>query len=193
MSPGNVAAGASCHTAAVRLAVAAAASLLLTVPAAAADVHPRALALQQADVPSGFELDRAKTGVRSNAAELRRSPELQPLFKRVRRVTGYSAEFRKGSSFISSRVDVVERPAGARLLLAWYDREVRKGSVGGLRRARGGIGAESWLFWEESAKLTLVAWRYKRVFAAVLGTDLTKEQTLGLARAQQRRIAAATE
>ena len=175
----------------MRVAVVALAALLVTVPAAAQDVHPRTLALQLTDVPSGFELDREKTGVRSNASELRKYPELAGLFTRVGRVTGYSAEFRRGSAFIGSRVDLLRRPAGARALLDWYDREIRKGGVGGLKRARGGVGAESWVFWEESTKLTLVAWRYKRVFAAVLGTDLTKEQTLGLARAQQRRIVAA--
>jgi hypothetical protein len=181
------------HTTSMRLAAAALLVLAAAVPAAAADVHPRTLALRQADVPSGFEVDREKTGVRSNASELRKYPELAGLFTKVGRVTGYSAEFRRGSAFIGSRADLVRRPAGARALLDWYDREIRKGGVGGLKRARGGVGAESWLFWEESTKLTLVAWRYQRVFAAVLGTDLTKEQTLGLARAQQRRIAAALD
>ena len=177
----------------MRVAVVVLAGMLVTVPAAAQDIHPRTLGLQLADVPSGFEVDREKTGVRSNASELRKYPELAGLFTRVGRVTGYSAEFRRGSAFIGSRADLVRRPAGARALLDWYDREIRKGGIGGLERARGGVGAESWLFREESTKLTLVAWRYKRVFAAVLGTDLTKEQTLRLARAQQRRIAAALD
>jgi hypothetical protein len=175
----------------MRVAVVVLAGLLVTVPAAAQGLHPRTLALQLADVPSGFELDRERTGVRSNARELRKYPELAGLFTKVGRVTGYSAEFRRGSAFIGSRADLVRRSAGARVLLDWYDREIRKGGVRGLERTRGGVGSESWLFWEPSTKLTLVAWRYKRVFAAVLGTDLTKEQTLGLARAQQRRIAAA--
>lgn len=177
------------HTRVMRRAAAALLVLVAAVPAAAADVHPRALALRLADVPPGFEVDREKTGVRSNASELRRYPGLAGLFTRVGRVTGYSAEFRRGSAFIGSRVDLVRRSAGARVLLDWYDREIRKGGVRGLERTRGGIGSESWLFWEPSTKLTLVAWRYKRVFAAVLGTDLSREQTLGLARAQQRRIA----
>jgi hypothetical protein len=175
----------------MRVAVAGLAVLLVAVPAAAADVHPRALALALTDVPSGFEVDRARTGIRSNASEVRKYPDLAELFERVDRVTGYSIEFRKGSAFIGSRADLVRRPVGARILLAWYDREIRKGGVGGLRRSRAGVGSESWVFWEETSKLTLVAWRYRRVFAAVLGTDLTKEQTLALARAQQRRIAAA--
>lgn len=175
----------------MRLAVAALLAVIVAVPATAADVHPRSFALQQADVPSGFKIDRAKTGVRSNASELRQNPELAALFARVGRVTGYSAEFRRGSAFIGSRVDLVRGPAGARVLLAWYDREVRKSGVLALQRSRARVGAESWVFWEPSTKLTLVAWRYKRVFAGVLGTDLTKEQTLALARAQQRRIAVA--
>lgn len=178
------------HTTAMRLAAAAALALVAALPAVAADVHPRSLSLQEADCPSGFEVDRDETGIRSNASEVREHPELAPLYRRVERVSGYSAEFRRGSSFIGSRVDLVRRPAGARILLDWYDREIRKGGVGGLRRTRGGVGAESWLYWAEKARLTLVAWRYKRVFAAVLGTDLTKDGTLRLARAQQRRIAA---
>ena len=180
-----------CDTRAVRLALVAFASLLVATTATAADVHPRRLALQMADLPQGFVLDRDDSGVRTNALELREHPELAQLFDRCERVTGYSAEFRKGNSFVGSRADLVERPEGARLLLDWYDREVRKGGVAGLRRTRGGVGSASWLYWQESAKLTLVAWRYRRVFAAVLGTDLTREQTLALARAQQRRIAAA--
>lgn len=181
------------HAATARLAAAAAAlaSLIAALPAAAADVYPRALALHLADVPSGFTLDRARSGVRSNASEVSRHPELATLFARAGRVTGYSAEFRRGSAFIGSRADLLLRPQGARVLLAWYDREVRKGGVRGLERSRARVGAESWLFWEPTSELALVAWRFRRVFAAVLGTDLTKEQTLALARAQQRRIAAA--
>jgi hypothetical protein len=175
----------------VRVATLAVLSLFVATTATAADVHPRRLALQAADLPDGFVLDRYESGVRSNSSELREHPELESLFDRVDRVTGYSVEFRKGSAFVGSRADLVERPEGARLLLDWYDREVRKGGVAGLRRTRGGVGSASWLYWQESAKLTLVAWRYRRVFAAVLGTDLTRDQTLALARAQQRRIAAA--
>jgi len=173
----------------MRVALVALASSLIVLPAAAAEVHPRVLALQPADVPQGFELDRERSGLRTNAAEIRKNPELASLFARVERVTGYSAEFRRGKAFIGSRVDLVRRPEGARTLLAWYDREVRKGGTT-LLRARARVGSESWLFWETSAKLTLVAWRYRRVFAAVLCTDLPKEQTVALARAQQRRIAA---
>ena len=181
------------HTMSMRVAVGAAlASLLLAaLPAAAADVQPRALSLHQSDVPSGFLLDRARSGVQSNAAELRRNADLAPLFRRAGRVTGYSAEFRRGPAFIGSRADVLRRPQGARIMLAWYEREIRKSGVGGLERSRARVGAESWVFWEPTTKLALVGWRYRRVFAAVLGTDLTKEQTLALARAQQRRIAGA--
>lgn len=174
----------------MRVALVALVALLAATAASAADVHPRRLALQQADLPEGFVLDRGESGVRTNAGEVRKHPELAQLFERVDRVTGYSVEFRKGTSFVGSRADLVERPEGARLLLDWYDNEVRKGGIAGLRRKRGGVGSSSWLYWQESAKLTLVAWRYRRVFAAVLGTDLTREQTLALARAQQRRIAA---
>ena len=174
----------------MRVAAFALASLLIAVPAAAAEVNPRLLSLQQADVPTGFQLDRAKSGVRTNASEIRKNPDLAALYARAERVTGYSAEYRRGSAFISSRVDVVRRPEGARTLLAWYDHEVRKGGTSVLR-SRAKVGSESWLFWENSAKLTIVAWRYRRAFAAVLGTDLTRDETLRLARAQQRRMAAA--
>lgn len=171
---------------------AAAAAVAAVVPLASAAPSPQELVLRQADVPAGFRLDPAESGVRSNAREIEASPQLRPLFARWNRVTGYEATFeRKGdSSEISARADLFRRAAGARSLLVWFDRELRKASPVPLRRTAVPIGAGGWAY--TGTAVTLVVWRSGRVFAGVSGEGaVTKARTLALARMQQRRIAAA--
>jgi len=172
--------------------VAVAVAALLAVHASAADVDPKALVLRQADVPSGFRLDLQASGVRTNASESRRSSELRALLTRSGRVTGYEAEFDGRDAMIRSRTDLFRRPEGARMMLIWVDKQARLSGLKGLKRARAGVGAESWIYWQASASGSAVAiWRYGAAFAGVQGLGLSKARVLALARKQQRRIAAA--
>lgn len=167
-------------------------AVLLALPAAAAEIDPKALVLDNRDVPAGFRLDRDESGIRSNAAEAKNDPRLPTLFRRWGRLTGYQVEYDRGKAKIQSRVDVCRRPAGARQLLDWYDGEVRKLGFGGLRRAPARIGNQGWVYRVElPTAATIVAWRHGRVFAGVMGQGVTRQRTIALARAQQRRIAAA--
>jgi hypothetical protein len=174
----------------------AAAALAVTAPtmtvAATADLDPRSLVLRQADVPAGFRLDRNGSGVRSNAEESAGQPEVRRMFARSGRVTGYEAAFDSAAAQLESRADVFRKPAGARLLLDWFDRELRMSGLRGLRRASIRIGAAGWVYAGPSpSPFVLVVWRYDRVFAGVVTRGLTRARTIALARAQQRRIAAA--
>jgi hypothetical protein len=116
---------------------------------------------------------------------------MRALFARSGRVTGYEAAFERRTGIIRSRADLFRRPDGARMVLDWLDAETRKGGIKGLERARAGIGAESWIYWSgPPLNLTLVGWRYDRVFAAVVAFGISKKRALALGSAQQRRVAA---
>ncbi len=175
----------------MRLLVAIAAVLLVAVPASAAEVDPKQLVLRQADVPAGFQLDPDESGVRTNAREAKSGPEARALIARAGRVTGYEASWSKESITFESRADLCERSAGARVVFDYIEHEMKLAGIKGLRREAAGIGTESWVYWAGQRGFTLVAWRYDRVFAGIVGLGLTKSQALALARVQQRRIAAA--
>jgi hypothetical protein len=162
------------------------AAFVLAVPASAGGLDPRALVLQQADVPAGFQLDRAQSGIQTNT-DLRDDA----FVARSGRITGYLAQYvqRQPSSGVQSRVDLFRRPAGARMMLAKAKDWWRRFGQGEPPPRRGQIGAESWIF--GGFVDTVVIWRYGRAYALVLGVGMTKQRTLALARAQQRRIAAA--
>lgn len=172
-----------------------AALALLAVPASAAQIDPAELVLRQADVPAGFELDRAQSGLRSNASEIREHPETR-VFVRWGRTTGYQAAYTRRTrkvGTIEARADVFRGTDGAHKLLLWIDRDLRKAGFAGQKRAAVDIGAEGWAHWAGGSGLDLsvVVWRQGRVFAGVMGLGLMKDRTLALARLQQRRIAAA--
>jgi hypothetical protein len=174
------------------LLVAVAASALLVSPVLAGGLDPSRLVLRQADVPAGFRLDRDESGIRSNEREAKNDPRLPGLFVRWGRLTGYEAVFDRGAATIESRVDVCRRPEGAHMLLLWFDRELRKASPASLRRSPARIGAEGWVYRGKlPVAFTLVVWRNRTAFAGVFATGVSRERTLALARAQQRRIAAA--
>lgn len=181
------------HAVTVKIGLVVVAAVALALPAVAANPHPSALVVTRADVPVRFRLDRESTGVRSNAAEIEKNPELAPLFRRWGRVTGYEIEFDRGAAKIEARADVFRARTGARQILDWYVLEVRKAGLLGLRRTRARLGDQGWVY--SSAKhpsaVTIVVWRYDRVFSGVLGQGITADRTLELARAQQRRIATA--
>jgi hypothetical protein len=183
----------------VRSLLAGALVAVVCVPAAAA-LDPGMLVLRQSDVPAGFELDRDESGVRSNARRMRDTPELRSLFRRAGRVTGYEATFLRfdrsdlGLQLIESHADLLRATSGAAAVLAEFDRQAvaRLRTQTRLRRSRVGVGDAGWRYaGKTTTPFALVAWRYGRVFAVVFTLNLSPDQTLALARKQERRIAAA--
>lgn len=177
----------------MRLLLATAVVLLLAVPAAAGEVSPKLLVLQQADVPSGFQLDRDESGLRSNEHEAKGNRRLRDLIRRWERVTGYEAVFDRHDASISSRAEVFRTPEGAGRLIAYVVAEMKKSGIRGLHRSPLRIGKDGWLYGGKDAASTfnLAFWRHGRVFAGVAAYGVAKPRTVALARAQQRRIAAA--
>jgi hypothetical protein len=166
---------------------------MLTLPASAATIDPKQLVLAPSDVPAGFRLDRAETGIRTNQLEAKEYPETRQRFRRWRRVIGYQAAYRGDhASGIEARADLFRDASGAHELQLWADREYQRSGTSGLTRARAGIGTESVIFWGGGAKgHAVVIWRYQRVWAGIAGIGMGKRPTLALARIQQRRIAVA--
>lgn len=168
--------------------------LAVAVPAFAAelDLDPSTVVLQKSDVPAGFTLDRKASGVRSNESEAKDEPPFRALFVRWGRVTGYEVEFDRKSASIGSRADILRTPAGARAMYDWFGLEVRKIGIRGFQRGQVRIGDEGLLYRSRTpASFTIVMWRSGRVFAGVGSTGVSTERTVALARAQQRRMAAA--
>jgi hypothetical protein len=178
----------------VRYAIAAVVTAgALAVPASAADLDPRLLVLQSADVPPGFVLDREDTGVRTNEDEGRESRQTRELIARLGRVTGYEAEWdqARGMKVIHSRADVFRATAGARMLLDLYATGFRTSGIKGLRRTAVRIGDEGAVFHGGgNSDLAWVSWRSGRVTATLAGWGIPRTRTIALARIQQRRIAA---
>jgi hypothetical protein len=176
------------------LLAAALASVAVALPASAAEIEPRALVLAREDVPSGFRLSPGESGLRTNELEAKQYPETRELFKRWRRITGYQAVYGRRNARLLSRADLFRSARGAGKLLARVDLEFRRSGAraGAVRRTRTSLGSGGWLY--AAPRLggyTVVAWRYRRVFATVIGTRLPTSRPVALARAQQRRIAAA--
>ena len=160
----------------VRLLLATAVVLLLAVPAAAEEVSPKLLVLQQADVPSGFQFDRDDSGLRSNEHEAKGNRRLRDLIRRWERVTGYEAEFDRHDASISSRAEVFRTPEGAGRLIAYVVAEMKKSGIRGLHRSPLRIGRDGWLYGGKDASSTfnLAFWRHGRVFAGVAAYGVTE-------------------
>ena len=172
------------------IALVSAAALVATATSSAARIDPSALALRQGDVPSGFRADPDDTGIRTNAQEMRESPDARPVIARFGRLTGYESTYRRGSSRIQARADVLRTVGGARGFLAWIDLEWQKAGIAGQRRARAPIGTEAHIVWSPQGH-AIVLWRHGHVFGGVLALGVGRDRALALARAQERRIAAA--
>lgn len=173
-----------------RLAVVVLVVLAVALPAGAATIDPKALVVGPAQVPAGFRVDRDETGLRTNGREARDYPETRSRFRRWGRVTGYQARYERSDlASIETRVDVFRDGSGAQKLHRWVDRETQKSGIKGIVRARVRIGSEGAIY--SFGKFRLVYWRDGRVWSGMSTRDLTTARTLALARAQQRRIAAA--
>ena len=166
-------------------------ALVLVLAASAGQVDPSALALRQADVPAGFTLDRSESGLRSNAAEAKESPEAKRFFARWHRVTGYQTVWHRREQRIEARADVFASAEGSQKLLEWADRQLRLSGIKGLERARVRVGAGGWMYRGGFDGQAVVIWRYRHVWAGIGGTRVSPTLTLDVARKQQRRIAAA--
>ncbi|HUG65514.1 MAG TPA: hypothetical protein VMK83_09875 [Gaiellaceae bacterium] len=163
----------------------------LAASAATAAVLPQALVIRAADVPAGYRLEAASSGVRTNAQEAKESPEGGRLFRRWGRVTGYQVIYDRGERTIEARSDVFRSRAGPPEMLRWADRQVRLSGIKGLRRESVRLGSDAFLVSAGSSGEVYVYWRYGVVWSALGGRGLGKAQVLALARAQQRRIVSA--
>lgn len=162
------------------------------LPAGAATVDPRMLVVGPADVPVDFRVDPQSTGIRTNELDAKEFPETRALFRRWHRITGYQAAYERGDARIVARADVFRGADGARRLVDRIDLEIRKSGLGGQTRSRAVLGGGGWLY--AAPRLggyTVVAWRYRRVAATLVAVRLPTARMVALARAQQRRIAAA--
>lgn len=166
---------------------------VLAAPAAAADVAPRALVLRSADVPAGWALDRGETGLRTNADEAGADRRSRALIARLGRVTGYQAEWRRGTmDSIVSRADVFRSTRGARTYVDIAAASLRSSGIKGLRRSTVRIGDSGYVFHGgPAATVAWVVWRSGAVTGTVVGWGIPRDTTVVLARKQQRRIAAA--
>ena len=157
----------------------------------AAELDPKALVLTKTDVPAGYRLDAARSGVKTNAEET--DPRIRALLVKWGRVTGYQADFRGGPKSLTSRVDLLGTARGARSMLDWFKTEMRKAGIRGLERHRTGLGAEGWIYRGrvQGAGFAVIAWRHGRLFAGVAVSHLGPDRALALARLVERRIVTA--
>jgi len=173
------------------LALAAVGLLLVGAPALAASPDLGRLVLRASDVPARFAVVPDETGPRSNQQEWREAPEMRPLLQRAGRVTGHESRFERGIDSVSSRVDLFRTAAGPRIVLDYFDREMRKSGIRGLQRSRRAIGDEAWLYGDRQGHVfTVVVWRNGPVFSGIASAGVPRTRILTLARLQQRRIAA---
>jgi hypothetical protein len=166
---------------------------VLATPAAAVDGAPRALVLRSTDVPAGFVLDRKETGVRTNEDEAGTDRASRALVKRLGRVTGYEAEWRRGADeSIVSRADVFRTKAGAQSYLDVAAAGLRVSGIKGLRRSTIRLGDQGYVFHAgATAELAWVVWRFGEVTGVVAGWGVPRDVSIALARKQQRRIVSA--
>ena len=157
-------------------------------PAPAASIEPRHLVFAASAVPPGFRVDPNETGVRTNVRDIREFPSAREFFTRWQRLIGYQAAYGRGSARIEARSDVFRTARGARSMLARVDLDARKAGLRGQRREQLAIGAGGFVHSVGSA-YTFVIWRQGRVFAGIVGEGISRRLTIGLARAQARRIA----
>jgi hypothetical protein len=164
-------------------------AVVLVASASAASVDTKRLVFPASSVPAGFRVDPGQTGLRSTERYARVYPQARPYFSRWKRVVGHQARFLRGASTLETRSDVFRTAPGARQMLAWVDLETQKAGFSGQRRAPLSIGRGGWIHWVGDTH-TVVIWRQGHVFAGVLAAGISRSRTIGLARAQERRIGA---
>jgi hypothetical protein len=173
------------------LGVLAAIVLLGAAPAFAAAIQPKALVLHKADVPKGYSL--SNTQVLGNPGPGAK-PSFRQLAKRTGRITGYYADFTKGSDEITSVAELFRRPAGALAYLAWYENQLKTQGEGS--RSRVALGDRGWIYRVHSTpNSTFVLWRDGRVVSSLMCHTSRghRELAVALAHKQDRRATAAME
>jgi hypothetical protein len=172
------------------LAVGLAAVLTVAVAATAAGIEPRALVLQEGDLPPHYEFQPGSSGtVRAVGAP---DALVRPGLK-----GGYYATYwgDSGSSkTIVSAAYVYRSASGSTAALAAVDRAARRNRPPSLARRPVRIGETGWLYTERTRDHgTSIVWRFGRVLAIVNCSAPRGHEklALALARKQQRRVAAA--
>jgi hypothetical protein len=170
------------------------ATLLHGSPAGAAQVDPKGLLLRQSDLPAGFRLLPDQSGPRPNRELVSGGADHARQVQRSGRVSGYvriwNLRTRDDAQLISSLADLCRTASGADVWLAWLDARARLQSAQlGHMRQRLRIGDEGWAYSDQDS--ATVGWRQGRAVALLSTWGPGLRKALALARAQQRRIAAA--
>jgi hypothetical protein len=171
------------------------AAAVFALPAAAATLDPKVLALRELDVPARYFFDKDNSAVLSPAL-LGRTAEGRRLVVRSGFVTGYYARYLNSGPprwrYVKSAAYVFRGAEGAKLYHASIEKSFRE--QGAVRRGPVEVGdGGSRYFWRSPDVGTHVLWRSGRVVAYVGCEQMTGHRTLALALAQkqQRRITAA--
>jgi hypothetical protein len=175
------------------------AGLAFGAVASGAGIDPKALVLQQSDVPSGFKLERGHRATRylSNAAIARGDPRFWKDVAGSGRISGYAAAYENGAGAITSTGHLFRRSAGAHLYYSAAEAQqralnaerVKRGSRAYRRRAVA-VGDEATMYSSRRGpRIELILWRSGRAVAALTTWGLSRDATLALARRQQHRIA----
>jgi hypothetical protein len=166
--------------------------------ASAAGPDPKALVLQQSDVPAGFRLERDHGATRyvTNAAIARGDPAYWKRVADTGRISGYTAAYENGARTIASAVHVFRRADGAHVLLSVAKDQQRalnaervKRGARPYRHSPVSVGDEATLYSStQGPTVKLILWRSGRAVAALTTWGLSRDATLALARKQQHRI-----
>jgi hypothetical protein len=178
-----------------RLAVSLAIVLTLAAPAAGASNDPRAYVLGQVDVPKGFELSEENSLLLTAGMLVGDTDEASKLLRRAGFQGAYLAGYINAApphwKFLHTGAFLFRTAAGARTFV----RSTRSFALGPFpaRGRRLDLGDEAWTRSTSSPDdATAVVWRYQRIVAYVVCSDMSGHRRVAqaLARKQQRRIAA---
>jgi hypothetical protein len=144
-------------------------------------------------VPSTFRLNERQSGLRTIAQDSASYPALKTRYASWGHLAGFQIRFDQGDRSIVSRADVLRGRAGARGMFAWCVGEIRRQGVRSLRPTALTIGDEgaAYTLSDGGIRVTVVAWRFGRVFSVVGGDGVARARVLALARTQQQRVARA--
>ncbi len=169
----------------------------------AADVDLKAMILREADLPPGFQIHKREgcvrtalqCGVWTNEQDVAGFPsDYRAMVARSGRMTGYVLSYVRGTeALIGSGVILFRTARGAHEYYA-FNVKVQMPRVAGVKRAGAvPLGAEGSLFEgnEAGSFVRGVVWRHGRIVGIVKSFGVSRQQTVGLARVQQRKIVGA--
>ena len=171
------------------------AAAAFALPASAANVNPRVLVLSQIDVPAHYEFDKDNSTIVPSELAAGYAGGRR-IVERAGYVNGYLASDLNVDPprwhHIASAAFVFRRAEGARVYLAWFDKQFKEHNA--VARRPVDLGDAGWIYVSSSRDSgTGVVWRFGRVVALVNCEWMMPHRALALsmARMQQRRIAAA--